>query len=89
MTNLKRLGAAVFLTCALGLSTRNVCGLRIGTAAVPPGPSSKRVLSVTIEFRQDWKATGHRYHDIVAPLLLDMGVHHFDMLRMILSRMAA
>jgi len=44
-----------------------------------------RVLSVTIEFRQDWKATGHRYHDIVAPLLLDMGVHHFDMLRMILG----
>ena len=42
-----------------------------------------RPLSATIEFRQDWKATGHRYHDIPGPLLLDMGVHHFDMLRMI------
>jgi predicted dehydrogenase len=42
-----------------------------------------RAISATIEFRQDWKATGHRYHDIPGPLLLDMGIHHFDMLRMI------
>jgi predicted dehydrogenase len=45
-----------------------------------------RPLTVSIEFRQDWKATGHRYHDIPGPLLLDMGIHHFDMLRMILGR---
>jgi predicted dehydrogenase len=44
-----------------------------------------RLLSATIEFRQDWKASGHRYHDITAPLLLDMGIHHFDMVRMILG----
>jgi predicted dehydrogenase len=44
-----------------------------------------RPISASIEFRQDWKATGHRYHDIPGPLLLDMGIHHFDMLRMILG----
>jgi predicted dehydrogenase len=44
-----------------------------------------RPLSATIEFRQDWKATGHRYHDIPGPLLLDMGIHHFDMVRMIFA----
>jgi predicted dehydrogenase len=42
-----------------------------------------RALSATIEFRKDWKATGHRYHDIPGPLLLDMGIHHFDLVRMI------
>ena len=42
-----------------------------------------------IEFRQDWKATGHRYHDIPGPLLLDMGIHHFDMLRMIFGENVA
>jgi predicted dehydrogenase len=44
-----------------------------------------RPFSATIEFRQDWKAAGHRYHDIPGPLLLDMGIHHFDMVRMIFA----
>jgi predicted dehydrogenase len=48
-----------------------------------------RPLSATIEFRQDWKAAGHRYHDIPGPLLLDMGIHHFDMVRMIFGEEVA
>jgi predicted dehydrogenase len=48
-----------------------------------------RPLSATIEFRQDWKASGHRYHDIPGPLLLDMGIHHFDMVRMIFGEEVA
>lgn len=42
-----------------------------------------RALSALIDFRQNWKVTGHRYHDIPGPLLLDMAIHHFDLMRMI------
>ncbi|MFE0753675.1 Gfo/Idh/MocA family protein [Inquilinus sp. NPDC058860] len=42
-----------------------------------------RPLSALIDFRQNWKVTGHRYHDIPGPLLLDMAIHHFDLMRMI------
>jgi predicted dehydrogenase len=42
-----------------------------------------KALSALIDFRQNWKVTGHRYHDIPGPLLLDMAIHHFDLMRMI------
>jgi predicted dehydrogenase len=45
-------------------------------------------LSASITFRKDWRATGHRYHDIPGPLLLDMAIHHFDLLRMLLGEVA-
>lgn len=45
-------------------------------------------LGATITFRKNWEVTGHRYHDIPGPLLLDMAVHHFDLLRMLLGEVA-
>ena len=61
-------------------------GVVMEAAAILRARRYGRPLSATIEFRQDWKASGHRYHDIPGPLLLDMGIHHFDMLRMIFGR---
>jgi predicted dehydrogenase len=55
--------------------------LRAGTFGAP--------LSAAITFRKDWRATGHRYHDIPGPLLLDMAIHHFDLLRMLFGEVEA
>ncbi len=41
-----------------------------------------------IDFRKHWDVTQHRYHDIPGPLLLDMTVHHVDLLRMLLGEVA-
>jgi predicted dehydrogenase len=54
--------------------------LRRGVLGSPRG--------ATISFRKNWRVTGHRYHDIPGPLLLDMAVHHFDLLRMLLGEVA-
>jgi predicted dehydrogenase len=45
-------------------------------------------LGATISFRKNWLVTNHRYHNIPGPLLLDMAVHHFDLLRMLLGEVA-
>ena len=45
--------------------------------------------SATIAFRKNWQVSGHRYHDIPGPLLLDMAIHHFDLLRVLLGEVAA
>jgi predicted dehydrogenase len=42
-------------------------------------------LGAHVAFRKNWRETKHRYHDIPGPLLLDMAVHHFDLLRMLLG----
>lgn len=43
-------------------------------------------LAVAIDFRRDAVAEGHRYLDIPDPLLADMAIHHFDLLRFVLGR---
>lgn len=40
---------------------------------------------VNIAFRQYAPAVGYRYWDIPAPLLADMSIHHFDLMRMVLG----
>jgi predicted dehydrogenase len=45
-------------------------------------------LAASIDFRKNWQVTNHRYHDIPGPLLLDMAVHHFDLVRMLLGEVA-
>ena len=44
--------------------------------------------SATVAFRKSWALTGHRHHAIPGPLLLDMAVHHFDLVRMLLGDVA-
>lgn len=43
-------------------------------------------VAVAIDFRRDAVAEGHRYLDIPDPLLADMAIHHFDLLRFVLAR---
>jgi predicted dehydrogenase len=43
-------------------------------------------LAVAIDFRRDAIAQPHRYLDIPDPLLADMAIHHWDLLRMVLGR---
>lgn len=40
---------------------------------------------VNIEFRQYAPSVGYRYWDIPDPLLADMSIHHFDLMRMVLG----
>jgi len=47
-----------------------------------------KVLSSNIEFRKNWKVTSHRYYEIPGPLLLDMAVHHFDLVRLLFGEVA-
>jgi predicted dehydrogenase len=44
-----------------------------------------RPLGVTIDFRRHAPSEGYRYYGISDPLLADMAIHHFDLLRMILG----
>ena len=47
--------------------------------------------SVHVDFRRDAHATeppGHRHFTIAQPLLLDMSIHHFDLMRLILGQEA-
>ena len=54
--------------------------LRRGVLGSPRG--------ATIAFRKNWLVSKHRYHDIPGPLLLDMAVHHFDLVRMLLGEVS-
>jgi predicted dehydrogenase len=45
-----------------------------------------RPLAVTIDFRRHAPSEGHRYLGIPDPLLADMSIHHFDLLRFVLGR---
>ena len=40
---------------------------------------------INIAFRQYAPGVGYRYWDIPAPLLADMSIHHFDLMRMVLG----
>lgn len=43
------------------------------------------VASLSVDFRSNANAIGYRYWDIPAPLLGDMAIHHFDLMRMVLG----
>jgi len=43
------------------------------------------VQSVEIDFRRDASGDSHPYPDLPDPLLADMAIHHFDLLRMVLD----
>jgi predicted dehydrogenase len=40
---------------------------------------------VSVEFRRHAPSQGYRYWDMPDPLLADMSIHHFDLMRMVLS----
>jgi len=40
---------------------------------------------IDIDFRQHGPSVGHRYWDMPDPLLADMSIHHFDLMRMVLD----
>src|SRR5439155_11783806 len=45
--------------------------------------------SVTVDFRRyknSSEATDHRYHQVWQPLLVDMAIHHFDLMRLVLGQ---
>ena len=45
--------------------------------------------SVTIDFRRyknSSEASDHRYHQVWQPLLVDMAIHHFDLMRLVLGQ---
>ena len=44
-----------------------------------------RVQSVAVDFRRDAGVEGHNYKTIPEPLLADMAIHHFDLLRFVLA----
>lgn len=50
-------------------------------AEAPFGPSDY----VRLEFRQHAPSVGYRYWDMPDPLLADMAIHHFDLMRMVLG----
>ena len=50
-------------------------------AEAPFGPSD----FVRLEFRQHGPSVGYRYWDMPDPLLADMSIHHFDLMRMVLG----
>ena len=43
------------------------------------------VRSVDLDFRHDAEALGYRYYHLAQPLLSDMSIHHFDLMRMVLG----
>jgi predicted dehydrogenase len=57
----------------------------IAAAALVAGGTLGRVQSVALDFRRDAGVDGHNYPTIPAPLLADMAIHHFDLLRFVLA----
>lgn len=45
-----------------------------------------RLWSVDVEFRRYAPEIGYRYYDLPNPILADMSIHHYDLLRMVLGR---
>jgi predicted dehydrogenase len=43
------------------------------------------VVSVDVDFRRNGAADGYRYWHLAQPLLGDMAIHHFDLMRMVLG----
>lgn len=43
------------------------------------------VRSVDLDFRHDAESLGYRYYHLAQPLLSDMSIHHFDLMRMVLG----
>jgi predicted dehydrogenase len=58
----------------------------IAAADLVAGRSLGRPLGVTIDFRRHAPSEGYRYYGIPDPLLADMAIHHFDLLRMALGQ---
>jgi predicted dehydrogenase len=58
----------------------------IAAAALVRSGRLGRPLSVAIDFRRHAPSEGHRYLGIPDPLLADMSIHHFDLLRFVLGR---
>jgi predicted dehydrogenase len=58
----------------------------IAAAALVRSGRLGRPLSVAIDFRRHAPSEGHRYLGIPNPLLADMSIHHFDLLRFVLGR---
>jgi predicted dehydrogenase len=58
----------------------------IAAAALVRSGRLGRPLSVSIDFRRHAPSEGHRYLGIPNPLLADMSIHHFDLLRFVLGR---
>src|SRR5437588_763150 len=62
--------------------------VQVVTALVREGKLGS-IGTVTIDFRRynnSSEAKGHRYHQIWQPLLVDMAVHHFDLMRAVLGQ---
>lgn len=57
----------------------------IAAAALVAGRELGAPLSVTLDFRRFVDETRYRYWDIPDPLLADMAIHHFDLMRMVLG----
>ncbi|HET6468824.1 MAG TPA: Gfo/Idh/MocA family oxidoreductase [Geminicoccaceae bacterium] len=57
----------------------------IAAADLVAGGALGRPLAVAIDFRRYGPGEGYRYWDIPDPLLADMSIHHFDLLRMVLG----
>lgn len=57
----------------------------IAAAELVAGGELGRPLAVNLDFRRNAPREGYRYWDIPDPLLADMSIHHFDLLRMVLA----
>lgn len=44
------------------------------------------VLSIDVDFRRHAPTEGYRYYAMQHPLLVDMAIHHFDLMRMVLGQ---
>jgi predicted dehydrogenase len=57
----------------------------IAAADLVAGGSLGRPLAATVDFRRHAPTEGYRYWDLPDPLLADMAIHHFDLMRMVLG----
>jgi predicted dehydrogenase len=57
----------------------------IAAADLVAGGALGRPLAAMVDFRRHAPSEGYRYYGIPDPLLADMAIHHFDLLRMVLG----
>ena len=57
----------------------------LAVAELVAGQRLGAVRSVDLDFRHNAASLGYRYYHLAQPLLSDMSIHHFDLMRMILG----
>ncbi len=57
----------------------------LAAAQIVAGGRYGALRGVELDFRHNAESTGYRYYDLAQPLLSDMSIHHFDLMRMVLG----